>query len=420
MRTLYSVVFYALIPFVLIRLIWRSIKAPDYRLRWGERFGWYDRNFPQGVIWFHAVSVGEAEALFPLVRYIQAQLPSPKILITTTTPTGSARVKAVMGQSVEHVYLPYDIPFAVERFLQCFKPVLAIIVETEIWPNLYYYCGINNIPLYLINARLSEKSTGRYKKIPSLIQPALANLTMVAAQTDEDAQRFIAIGTTTNQVNTLGNIKYDIDIPQDTIKIGKQLKSSFFSGRFVWLAASTHRGEEQLCLDIYKELKAKIPDLLLILVPRHPERFDEVGSLCERNHLQVVNRTSNISCKDTTDVYLADTMGDLRLLYAASDLAFIGGSMVNVGGHNLLEAAAVGVPVMFGPYMANFKEIAEKVIAYEAAIACPGKEALTRTIEQLSSDSKQRSVLVENGRVFLQKNRGATEQLYKLLFRELS
>jgi 3-deoxy-D-manno-octulosonic-acid transferase len=418
MRTLYSVLFYTLIPFILLRLIWRSIKAPDYRLRWKERFGYYDSKFPQGVIWFHAVSVGEAEAIFPLIRRIQKLFPNALILITTTTPTGSARVRSVMGKSVAHVYLPYDIPFAIKRFYQCFKPVVAVIVETEIWPNLYHYCGNHKIPLYLINARLSERSTGRYKKIPSLIHPTLTNLKMVATQTEEDTQRFAAIGVPKEKLITSGNIKFDVEISQEIIEEGMLFKSHAFSGRFVWLAASTHRGEEQLCLDIYKELKDSIPGILLIIVPRHPERFDEVRNLCERNQLNVVNRTSKNPCKTITDVYLADTMGELKLLYAATDLAFIGGSMVEVGGHNLLEATAAGVPVMFGPYMANFKEIAEKVVAYEAAIACPDKEALTRTIEQLYSDTIRRSVLVENGKKFLQKNRGVTEKLVGLISRD--
>ncbi|MBK8814383.1 MAG: lipid IV(A) 3-deoxy-D-manno-octulosonic acid transferase [Methylococcaceae bacterium] len=419
MRTLYTVLFYILIPLILLRLLWRSLKAPDYRRRWLERFGFYGRTFPQQVIWFHAVSVGEAEALFPLVRRFQNQSPSVKILITTTTPTGSARVKAVMSKSVEHVYFPYDIPFALERFLRCFKPVMAVIVETEIWPNLYHACAKHNIPLFLINARLSEKSAGRYKKIPSLIKPALANLKLVAAQTDEDARRFNDIGVKAEQVITLGNMKFDVEIPEDIIQGAKELKASIFNDRFVWVAGSTHSGEEQSCLDVYKVLKPIIPKLLLILVPRHPERFVEVGSLCEKNELHVVHRTSNRRCDSKTDIYLADTMGELKLLYAAADLAFVGGSLVNIGGHNVLEALAVGVPVIFGPYMANFKEIANKLIADEASICSSDKDMLGQTIMKLYSDANLRRILVENGKLFLQKNCGVTDSLYQLLSKVL-
>lgn len=415
MRIAYSALFYLIIPFILLRLLWRSIKAPDYRRRWRERFAFYDRRFPQGVIWFHAVSVGEAEALFPLVRRLQQQFPQSKLLVTTTTPTGSARVQAVLGQTVEHVYLPYDTPGAVRRFMQCFKPVLAVIMETEIWPNLFNSCGENNIPLYLINARLSEKSARGYQKIPLLIQPALTNVKQVAAQTQEDAERFIAIGAKPGQVSALGNIKFDLDIPEEIVAEGKKLKTSVFNDRFVWLVASTHRGEEQIFLDVYKELKPKIPKLLVLMVPRHPERFAEVATLCEQNNLAVVTRTSKNPCYPTTDVYLADTMGELKMLYAAADLAFVGGSMMPVGGHNLLEASAIGVPVLFGPYMANFKEIAQKVLEHNAAIQCPDKEAIIRAIQILYSDTGYQNLLINNGKLFVKMNRGVIEKLCEML-----
>ena len=267
MRTLYSVTFYLLIPFILLRLLWRSIKAPAYRERWRERFAVYGSHFPEGVIWFHAVSVGEAEALFPLVRKLQHHYPQSRLLITTTTPTGSARVQAVLGQSVAHVYLPYDTPDIVRRFMNTFKPVLAVVMETELWPNLFAYCGENGIPLYVINARLSERSARGYAKIPALMQPLLANVKHIAAQTQEDAERFIAIGAEVEQVSVAGNIKFDLEIPKEMIDKGKQLKTDEFQNRYVWLAASTHQGEEQVLLDIYKELKPRIPELLLLIVP---------------------------------------------------------------------------------------------------------------------------------------------------------
>ncbi len=415
MRTAYSAIFYLLVPFILIRLLWRSIKAPDYRRRWRERFACYDRRYPQGVVWFHAVSVGEAEALFPLVRKLQQRDPQLKLLITTTTPTGSARVQAVLGRTVEHVYLPYDMPYVVGRFMQCFKPVLAVIMETEIWPNLFMYCGKNNIPLYVINARLSEKSARGYQKLPSLMRPVLANVKQIAAQTQEDAERFIAIGAKPEQVRAVGNIKFDLEIPEDIITEGKQLKASLFKGRFVWLAASTHKGEEQIFLEACKELKLKIPELILLIVPRHPERFAEVNALCKQASLTVVTRTSKQPCNMDSDIYLADTMGELKMLYAAADVAFIGGSMVPVGGHNLLEAAVVGVPVLFGSYMANFKEIANKVLAHKAAVQCHDKGAIIKAIQLIYTDVDYRNLLVGNGKLFVQANRGAIGKLYKML-----
>jgi 3-deoxy-D-manno-octulosonic-acid transferase len=415
MQTAYSAIFYLLIPFIHLRLFWRGIKAPDYRQRWRERFGCYDRRYPQGVIWFHAVSVGEAEALFPLVRRLQQQNSKATFLVTTTTPTGSARVRAVLGQTVEHVYLPYDTPSSVKRFMRTFKPVLAVIMETEIWPNLFNYCGEHNIPLYIINARLSEKSARGYQKIPFLIRPAIAKVKQIAAQTKDDAERFVAIGAKLEQVRAIGNIKFDLEIPEEVILEGIKLKNSHFNGRFVWLVASTHKGEEQIFLEAYNELKLKIPELLLLIVPRHPERFAEVGELCGQNKLAVITRTSKQPCKPDTDIYLADTMGELKMLYATADVAFIGGSMVPVGGHNILEAAVVGVPVLFGPYMANFKEIANKVLAQNAAIQCHDKEEIVQTIQTLYVESDYRDLLVKNGKLFVKVNVGAIEKLCGML-----
>jgi 3-deoxy-D-manno-octulosonic-acid transferase len=415
MRAFYSLLFYLLIPFIVIRLLWRGIKAPAYRCRWRERFAFYHKKFAQGVIWFHAVSVGEAEALFPLVRQLQKQHPDIRLLITTTTPTGSARVKAVMEESVEHVYLPYDIPCAVNRFMQCFKPKIAVIMETEIWPNLFAHCGKNEIPLFIINARLSEKSARGYQKIPSLVLPALAQVKLIATQTQDDTNRFIAIGAEHEKVKTLGNIKFDVEIPRETIERGLQLKANLFVGRFVWLIASTHKDEEAIFLEIYREIKPKIPELLLVIVPRHPERFGEVKKLCEQHQLVVVMRTSGEACQQNTDIYLADTMGELKMLYAAADAAFVGGSMVPVGGHNVLEAAAVGVPVLFGPYMANFKEIAQGVLQQNAAIQCQDKDQIVSVITELHADPVYREQLTEKGKAFVRQNQGAISRICEIL-----
>lgn len=415
MRAFYSFLFYLLVPPVLCRLLWRSIKAPAYRYRWRERLAFYSKQYVSGVIWFHAVSVGEAEALFPLIRQIQRLHPDARLLITTTTPTGSARVKAVMKETVEHVYLPYDTPGAVSRFMRCFKPGIAVIMETEIWPNLFAYCGRNGIPLYMINARLSERSVRGYQKMPSLVRPALAQVKLIAAQTQDDADRFIAIGAEKKQVAVVGNIKFDIDIADETIEQGRQLKQVLFKKRFVWVVASTHKEEETVFLDIYKQIKQQIPELLLVLVPRHPERFIEVERLCKLQQLSVVTRTSADDCHQDTDVYLADTMGELKMLYASADVAFVGGSMVPVGGHNVLEPAAVGVPVMFGPFMANFKEIAEGILRHDAAIQCQNKDDIARAVHAIYRDATYRASLIEKARVFVCQNRGAKARLSEML-----
>ena len=415
MRYFYSSLFYLAIPFILLRLLWRSIKAPSYRHRWRERFALYNKRYPKDIIWFHAVSVGESEALFPLVRQIQKQHPNLNVLITTTTPTGSARVKAVMQDAVIHVYLPYDIPDAIYRFMRCFKPKLAVIMETEIWPNLFLACGKRGIPLYIINARLSENSARGYKKIPMLVRSALAQVSLIAAQTEDDAKRFISIGADSAKVKTLGNIKFDIKVSQETIEQGIQIKVDLFSGRFVWLIASTHKDEESIFLGLYLELKKIIPELLLVIVPRHPERFSEVRKLCEQQQLIVVLRTTKTRVSAETDVYLADTLGELKMLYATADVAFVGGSMVPNGGHNILEAAAVGVPIMFGPYMSNFKDIARGVLAANAAIQCQDKEALILKLLMLYHQPWSRATLAENAKAFVIQNQGATDKICKTL-----
>ena len=384
-------------------------------LRWLERFGFYKYTYTQNVIWFHAVSVGEAEALFRLLRLIQQRHSDAKLLITTTTPTGSSRVTSVMGETVSHVYLPYDLPDAINRFIITFKPVVAVIMETEIWPNLYVACGQNSMPLYVINARLSEKSARGYQKIPALVKSALAQVNGIFTQTHEDAQRFIAIGAKQDIVTSVGNIKFDVEVPEAIILEGAYLKRTLFANRFVWIIASTHKDEEAVFLALYKQIKLKIPELLLLIVPRHPERFSDVQQLCLQQQLDVVLRTSAEPMLESTDVYLADTMGELKLLYAAADVAFVGGSVVPVGGHNILEALVVGVPVMFGPYMGNFKEISRRVLEQQAAMQCAVPDEVIETLLRLYQQKDLRLALVERGKQFIQQNQGAINRLYEQL-----
>jgi 3-deoxy-D-manno-octulosonic-acid transferase len=419
MRSLYSFLFYSAIPLIISRLWWRSLKNPAYRERIFERFGFYKKNYQQNVIWFHAVSVGESEALFPLIRLIQTRQPQIQILITTTTPTGSARVQAVLGDSVQHVYLPYDLPDVVARFLNTFKPKIAVIVETEIWANLFHACEQNKIPLYLINARLSEKSVHGYQKIPALVFPALNVITKIATQTEIDKTRFIQIGAKFEKVENLGNIKFDVTIDDEIFKQAQNLKTQFFAKRFIFLAASTHDGEEILLLDAYKNLKKQIPELLLVIAPRHPERFAPVENLAKNANLQTITRTSNQLCENKTDVFLIDTLGELKLFYATAELAFVGGSFVSVGGHNVLEPAAVGVPVLFGLEMRNFALIAEKMLIQNAAIQCENVADLENKIIELYNQPELRKKLILNAKNFVAQNQGATERVYELLFSNL-
>jgi 3-deoxy-D-manno-octulosonic-acid transferase len=335
--------------------------------------------------------------------------------VTTTTPTGSARVKAVLADTVEHVYLPYDLPFVVTRFLKAFKPKMAVIMEKEIWPNLFAQCGEQKIPLCIINARLSAKSAKGYKKIPALVIPALSHVTAVITQTQEDCERFIEIGSPSDKTSVAGNIKIDVTISEEIIAEGRLLKRRLFPGRFVWIIASTHKGEDDLFIDIYRQIKAEMPELLLLIVPRHPERFQTVKRLAEEQQLKTIMRSEEEHCAAETDVYIADTMGELKMLYAAADIGFIGGSMVPAGGHNILEPLAVGLPVMFGPHMINFKEIAENVLAMQAAVQCQDDSEIIETVKQLYDDAAFRQSLADKGTEFLSRNQGATGRVFDVL-----
>lgn len=416
LRIIYTLLFYSAIPVILLRLYWRGIKAPDYRLRWRERLGFYSKKSQQNVIWFHAVSVGEAEAVFPLIVQFKRKHPQEKILITTTTPTGSARVKAIMAESVEHVYLPYDIPDAITRFLTHFKPKKAIIMETEIWPNLFTLTAKKNIPLLIINARLSERSCRGYQKILQLTQQTLSWVDVIATQTDADSQRFQQISLPHVDIQTLGNIKFDASISKETLNQGKALKESLFKNRFVWIIASTHKDEEAIFLTLYPQLKKQIPELLLVIVPRHPERFKDVADDIKATKLNFINRSSNQLCNLKTDVYLANTMGELKMLYAASDVAFVGGSCFkHLGGHNILEPMAVGIPVLFGAHMRHFKAIEQGVLATKSAIQCTNERELLTAVLSLYQNLNDRQQLIENAHHFLKQNQGSLQKIIGLI-----
>ena len=422
MLAVYSLLFRLFLPFIYLRLAWRGLKVPALWLRWGERLGYYRQAPVNDVIWVHAVSVGEAEAIFPLVKKMQERYPNQQFVVTTMTATGSARVLAVLGDSVIHVYLPYDTPGAVKRFFEHFRPKLALIMETELWPNLFAVCHSRHIPLIIINARLSPKSVPSYQRLAIFIRPILAHVNLIAAQTELDAQRFIQIGANPERVKIIGNIKFDIPPMESLIAQGRQLKRELFKHRYVWIVASTHKHEEQYFIEVFRELKSIAPDILLMLVPRHPERFTEVKNLCQNAGLSVVMRTALLQQARIVheDVYLADTLGELKMLYAAADLAFVGGSLVPVGGHNVLEPAAVGVPVMFGGYMTHFTEIADGLLEAEAAVQCQDQQALLDAFRHLYSDQDFRQRLIANASIVVNKNRGSSEIVLGLLHEYLA
>lgn len=418
MRFVYSSILYLLTPFFLLHLLRRARKALAYRRRWGERFALYRGGQATPTdIWIHAVSVGEAEAAFPLVRALKVRYPGNSLLVTTTTPTGSARVRAALGVSVQHVYLPYDLPGAVGRFLRRFQPRLGIVMETEIWPNLYRQCRRSAIPLFLVNARLSEKSARRYRRLSSLVRETLIDVSCIAAQTQRDADRFVALGALPDTVVVTGNIKFDQRVPEGLNNEAEAIRRSLFLQRLVWIAASTHEGEDERLLDVYAELKSRIPALLLVLVPRHPERFDPVAALCRDRGLSVVLRSEDRACDDATDLFLVNTMGELKLFYAAADAAFVGGSLVATGGHNVLEPAGLGIPVLFGPHMFNFDAIARNLVDAGAAVQVADKTALTAELLDLTQNEARRRRMGERGRSFVAENRGALDKTMGLIGR---
>ncbi len=407
MRFLYTLLFYLAVPLILARLYWRGRHEPAYRERWRERFGFYrDAKPGDGAIWFHAVSVGEAEAAFPLIRAMARRFPESSVLVTTTTPTGSARVRSVLGDQVIHVYFPYDLPDAVARFLKAFRPRLAVVMETEIWPNLYQACAARGIPLAIVNARLSERSAKGYGRLGGFTRKTLGLVSLIAAQTQADAGRFLAVGARAEAVAVAGNIKYDLELPTDYFQQAILLRQSLFGGRRVWIAASTHEGEEALVLQAFARLRVDYPDLLLVLVPRHPPRFDRVAELCLAEGLNLARRSSGEEAENA-DVFLVDTLGELRLFYAAADIAFVGGSLVPVGGHNVLEPAMAGVPVLFGPHMFNFEEAGRRLVEADGALRVADAKELVRQVGALLQDPQERERKGKSGRRFVEAGRGA-------------
>jgi 3-deoxy-D-manno-octulosonic-acid transferase len=414
-RHLYSFLLYLLAPLVLLKLYLRGRKAPAYRLRWGERFALFSENQKKKVIWFHTVSVGETEAAFPLIHNIQRRYPDQTILVTTTTPTGSARVKALFKGTVEHVYLPYDLPDAVTRFLSHFSPSIAVMIETEIWPNLFHQCHQRNIPLLIINARLSEKSTRGYQKLKQLTGEALGKVSHIAARSENDAERFISLGAPTAIVSVAGNIKFDLKLSTDLRKEAEEIRQSLFLQRPTLIAASTHEKEDEKVLAAFKEIRKAILDVLLILVPRHPERFDTVAALCQKEKFSLIKRSNEKPCSNQTDVFLLNTMGELKLFSTAADIAFVGGSLVPTGGHNVLEPAAAGVPVLFGPHMFNFSEIAELLLEKGAAIQVKDEQQLAKEVIALFEHPDAKNELGQKGLHFVEENRGTLEKLEALM-----
>lgn len=421
-RTLYTLLFHLGLPLIALRLFLRARKAPAYGQRIGERFAFGLPPLQPGGIWVHAVSVGESIAAAPMVRALRARYPQLPITVTCMTPTGSERIQALFAADplIQHCYLPYDLPWAAARFLKRAQPKLAVIMETELWPNHIHQCAKRGIPVALANGRLSERSARGYGRFARLTAPMLAEMSLLAIQTEAEAERFRQLGARSECVQVTGSIKFDLTIAPELLQRADALRGEWqASQRPLWIAASTHAGEDEVVLAAHQQLLAQRPDALLILVPRHPERFNSVYELSAKAGLATVRRSTGQPVTASTQVLLGDTMGELLFLYALADIALVGGSLVANGGHNLLEPAALGKPVLSGPHLFNFLEIAAQLREAGALREVADAEQLASVVAELWQQPQQAEQMRLAGLGVMARNQGALARLLDALARLL-
>ena len=418
LRGLYSAVLYVLTPVTVYHLIWRGFRFHEYFQRWNERYASYPQPARQADVWLHAVSMGEVNAAAPVVDALRKAHPEWRWLVTTITPTGSARVRALWGDQVEHVYVPYDLPGAVARFLRHYRPRLALVMETELWPNLLFGCRDRGIPTYILNARLSARSLRGYRMLAPLIARVVRTLRRIGAQSSADAGRFIALGATREGVVDTGNLKFDIAVPEGLDDFVQTFGDNV-GQRPVWIAASTHVEEEVAVLAIHRRLRERWPELLLLWAPRHPERFGRVAEQAQATGWKVATRTKSAWPGDNDDVFVIDTMGELMAFYACADVAFVGGSLQPVGGHNLLEPAAVGTAMVTGPHLHNFIEISKRLReAHALEVRADGK-GVADALATLLQDESRRAAMAAAGRRLVEEGRGALQRTLDMIAADL-
>ena len=421
-RLLYSALLYILLPFTTIKLLWRGLRQPAYLNHWPERYGFYGTNVSQPIIWLHCVSVGETRAAKPLVEALLEKYLSHQILLTHATPTGREAGEQIFPHDkyprITRCYLPYDTPDAVKRFLNHFQPALGLLMETELWFNLIASCKAQAIPLLLVNARLSERSARGYAKVGKLTAQGLENLSAIAAQTEQDASRLNTLLGKASKVAVMGNLKFDVNPPAGEAERGRYLRGLLGFKRPVFLAASTRDGEEALILEAIAS--TEIDNLLTVIVPRHPQRFDEVAALLSKLNIQFCRRSEFSMGTVAGDipncsVILGDSMGEMFTYYAACDIAFIGGSLLPLGGQNLIEASAMGKPVLIGPHTFNFSAATDDAVQAGAAIRVNNPQELSERLSALMNDAEARKAMSDEALAFSKSASGATQRLMSLI-----
>lgn len=415
LRLLYTLTMYLLTPVILYRLAARGLRYRRYLSRWKERFGFFPAPGFENSSWVHAVSVGEVNAAVPLIEALMRRYPDAPMVVTTVTPTGSERVQKLFGERVFHVYLPYDLPASLKRFLDRIRPRFAVIMETEIWPNLFITCRERAIPIVVTNARLSERSLRGYGPVRPLARRAIRCASFVAAQSPLDAERLRALGAAVSRLAVIGNLKFDMPVPASLADSGEQLRRGWGRRRPVWIAASTHEGEEMPVLKAHTAILQRYPDALLLIAPRHPERFRPVVGACRSLGFTTRTRSEDEVADERCQCFVVDTMGELLHFYAAADIAFVGGSLEPIGGHNLLEPAALGKPVIVGPHTFNTEEVAASLIEAEAVLRVENAEQLGAAVIRLLTREDQRHAMGRAAQAVLERERGAVERTLRIV-----
>lgn len=419
-RLSYTVVLYLLTPVIFYRLVFRGLRARGYFSRWFERFGFFPDPAIISSIWVHAVSVGEVNAAAPLIDALRQRYPDELMVVTTVTPTGSDRVRQLWGEEVFHVYLPYDLPGAVRRFLIRVRPRIAVIMETEIWPNLFRQCERRGVPVVIANGRLSRKSLDGYGPVRPLVRAAIRSATFIAAQSQRDAQRFLELGARPDRVRVVGNLKYDMQVPESLVPQAAQWREQWGKQRPVWIAASTHEGEELPVIEAHSHLLRRFPDALLLVAPRHPERFRPMVQLCRSYGFLTACRSEDGLARPETQCFVIDTLGELVSFCAAADVAFVAGSLDPIGGHNVLEPAALGVPVMVGPNTFNFADVTELLVDRGACLRITDADSLATALQRLLGQPELRREMGEIAMAVVESERGAAVRTLEIVHRTLA